>query len=129
MHGVLEKYVEKRLEEWGIWARQDNTVKIGFPKKSNIARFTETGFLSLNAGFHPQKDSNNNPNAEEMERLVCQFSCDHRTEAEVLRDLYVSRGSKEEIAKKAKIAIRTVNERLRLAKTWLEGRLSQKFFP
>ncbi len=66
-----------------------------------------------------------NPEAEEMDKLISLLSAiGYTLEAQALQDHYVGCETKEQTARKRKVSARTIYDRLKSGRTWLEGRMS-----
>jgi hypothetical protein len=121
----LQETIEALLNHWGRWAYYGNKINLGYSKKSNIQRIIDNGgILTRMAGFKPTPED---PKAQEMERLILQLMCFDKRGAEAVKTYYAGQRSRPEAAHRLKISITTLNERIRIAKAWLCGRIVSEF--
>ena len=122
----LSKKVDEMLDEWAIWSRTGVNPGIGFPRMSSIAWLIENG--GIVARTTGPKYLPENKEAEEMNTWISQLNQEKPIEAQALIAYYLSGMIKETLAKKLKITPRMLNMRIRIAKIWLEGRFSSKYY-
>ena len=122
---VLDDALELLLEHWGQWVKYGNRLNLGYSKISNISLIAKNGGMNIRGSGHRLIEDD--VRAQEMERLIIELSHKYPREAEAVKRYYTSHKTKFEIANMLKISYRTLNERLRAAKIWLDGRISKEF--
>lgn len=120
----LTCYVDERLEEWGKWARQGESGGLYYSSMSNIAKISDAGGVFLERTCRNDED---NPRAEETDKLVTAMARTHPTEARVLFAYYVQTGTQEFLARRMKMSVRLFFNKIKIAKAWLDGRMSIKY--
>ncbi|MCE3238127.1 MAG: hypothetical protein K0R24_1108 [Gammaproteobacteria bacterium] len=121
---ISEHYLDNRLEEWADWLIRYNHHGLGYPSKTIEARLRdEGGVLISGTGIHYPPS---NERAEEMERLVVELDAHNKQLATVLRVYYLDPGLIKHKAKKANVSFSQFKVCVKMAKTWLSGRLSAR---
>jgi uncharacterized protein YidB (DUF937 family) len=116
---ALNEYLEVLLEVWGKWSRDDKGKYV-----SNIEMIQKAGGVSNKTyGSRPIFE---NEQAEEVDSWVGLLIKHHPVEGKTLCEYYTTGASKEQLAERSGLSRRTIDERLRIARTWLEGILSLK---
>lgn len=116
-------YIEERLEEWGRWARQGESAGLYYPSRSNVGKIMDSGATFIDRSFHGIEE---NPRAEEIDRLVCMYAKTHDLGAKILFIYYVQSKPRELVMSNLKITLAMFYDRMKMAKSWLEGCLSSK---
>lgn len=116
--------IELLLEHWGNWVFNGNRTNLGYSHLSNIGAIMESGGMYIKViGKKPLEED---PRAQEMEDLIIELTHRYPKEAEAVKLYYGKRISKFIVADKLKISYRTLNDRLRAAKIWLDGRIAKE---
>lgn len=122
---TLQDGLERLLNHWGKWVKSGNKIGLGYSGKNNLAKISESGGMFFyGTGLKLIPDD---PRAEEMERLIIKLSHFNPREANAVKEYYGKQLSRQEAASRLKISVTTLNERIRLAKMWLSGRLTVYF--
>jgi hypothetical protein len=114
--------LESRLLHWGNWLVKTLTSGIGYPAQSTLVTALQ-GSPSTVAHYLPD-----NPDAEQIEKLVLEMAKKHKVWATVLRRHYTRENGEtaERAAKALEMPDRTYRYRLHMARKWMEKRLKQK---
>jgi len=127
MRSGSDEYIESRLEEWGEWFSRGNFSGLGYPSKTIEQRLRDGGgiLVKMTGPWVPPT----NRNAEEIEDLVKELAKRYPSLASVLRKKYFASSYKSlsKIAKEIQMPVRTFHEHVKMAKMWLEGRLSNNY--
>jgi len=119
-----EQYLENRLQVWADWYTRSLSLGLGYPPKNLMAKLQETGGLPLRS--NGQSPILSHPQAEEIEKLVCQLSEQYRFLADTLREFYCGEGLMTQKAKRLKMSYPQFKICVDKAKMWLTGRISQQ---
>ena len=123
---MVTAYTEKRLEQWGAWARQHTSAGLGYPKRSIEGRLKEDG------GVLPSTNTRGSllahEEAEEIERLVIELSQYFYEQAEVVKVEYLIYEPLNFKAKRLSMSRSTYITYRDLAMAWIDGRLRREKF-
>jgi hypothetical protein len=119
----MREDIESLLEEWGAWSRGEEPGKLWFSSRSNIQKIADSGGVFVE-GVSPTMPEN--PAAEQVDRWVAILYRTHRKEAEAVKEYYVAGGTQHVIARRLRVSIRVYKDRLKYAKVWLSGVMSQR---
>ena len=118
---IIDYYVHERLQQWARWHTKCMQNGLGYPPLSVEGRLQRDG------GVLPKSTAPlplpSNPDAEEMDMLINELGRYDKALAEAIRVKYTAQNTLYQEAKLRKIPLPTFKNNLRLAKTWLAGRL------
>jgi hypothetical protein len=123
----LSAQVETMLNIWARWARKERSNGLNYPHLSNVGWIIESGGVPIQRGGQKVKcPLEDDPIAEEMEKWIVELTQEKPLEADTLVQFYITGWYKEKLARLMGVGVRTIEARMRTAKTWLEGRYSAK---
>jgi DNA-directed RNA polymerase specialized sigma24 family protein len=123
----LSVHVEMMLDIWAKWARRGRSNGLNYSHLSNIGWIIENGGVPIERGGQKAKcPLEDDPIAEEMEKWITELAHEKPMEADALVQFYVTGWYKEKLARLMGVSVRTIEARMKTAKTWLEGRYSAK---
>jgi hypothetical protein len=114
--------LESRLLHWGNWLVKTLTSGIGYPSQSTLVTALQ-GSPSTVAHYLPD-----NPDAEQIEKLVLEMSLKHKVWATVLRRHYTRENGQtaDSVAKALEMQPRIYSYHLSMGRRWVEKQLKQK---
>lgn len=124
----INAYVEGRLQQWAEWHTRNNDNGIGYRRQSNEYLIMRDKGVMIKGTTQFYLPTNNE--AEEIERLICEFaqySIAHGKMADALVQNYCYRGSVKQKAKDLGYTRSYFLELVGRARQWVEGRLSLKW--
>jgi len=112
-----DNYVESRLKEWAVWYHRIVGEGLGFPSQSAFS-------VMRHNKARGSVDLYDNPDAEEVEKIINHMLIHKQTWATIIRMEYcgINRSVKDK-ARLVGIQREKWYEFLNLAKTYIEGRL------
>jgi hypothetical protein len=115
----FDRYVDLRLENWGLWRVKFVSNGLGYPSTSATFKIKEDG----TAVFESSQDNVLvNPQAEEVDKCINALSRVYPRYADAVKIRYTAISEKEELKKRnLKYGSYLVN--LRLGKMWVASRL------
>ncbi len=113
-------YVKSRLYEWGRWCRNDDLRELGYGQSVIAKMMKSSGVFIDNT-----KDFDVNPEAEEIDGLVCTLGESRSKQVLVLRDRYIAMRSYEIISQKRSLPLRTIKEWHANAIRWVGEKLNK----
>jgi hypothetical protein len=115
----FDRYVDLRLENWGLWRVKFVSNGLGYPSTSATFKLKEDG----TAVFESSQDNVLvNPQAEEVDKCINALARVYPHCADAIKIRYTCRNEKEEI-KRRNISRGTYQNNLRMAKMWVASRL------
>ena len=122
MRKITDEYLEDRLDEWADWSLRIEDNGLGYPRRTIEARLRdEGGVLISGTGCRPLPV---HEKAEEMERFIVELYKHKDVLGKALRTQYLEVGTVKYKAKKANTSLSQFKVYVKMAKTWLAGRLS-----
>lgn len=116
----LRQYLEHRLTAWARWAI-DHKERLGWASTSPIFALLLHGGINA-ANFGPRVPCGDDKEAEEVESWLAMLRQINHDQAEAIKLQYLERyDSLEELARRAKLNLSTLKNRLAGAKNFLLG--------
>lgn len=118
---TTDYYVHSRLSEWARWAIKCATMGLGYSTRSIEGRLRDDGGVLAKSTAPLALPSH--PDAEEMDALINELGLYDSALVEAIKIKYLECHTLDKAAKLRNISLPTLKSNLRLAKTWLAGRL------
>lgn len=117
-------YINDRLEEWAEWTRTGLRLGLGYPACSLEYRLLREGHVEK--GYQGLVPIPEHPNAEEVDRLLCEMAAQNQKLVQAIKLYYLETGTIRQKSRKIRISHARFETYLTAARWWLAGRLAQK---
>jgi len=126
MTSDIHQYVEFRLNNWARWASYNNPLNtLDYADQSIIHQLSKNGgYVAKAQGAYVEPE---NPKAEELDNIISEMGFYQKNLAGVIRVQYTETGSQKEKSQKVGISPAQYKINLKMAKSWISGKLIDKF--